>query len=323
MTTEQKRQRSLLANKVRWDKERDNPYPKAMKSGVLVLGDIQIPCAVLADGRRVLSETGVRNALGSRGAQSVIVKKQSIIDGAEIPVFLAATTIKPLVIHRLSSAPFVPIKYRRGIRVVTAYPAEILPEVCEIWLDARDKGMLRGDMQAGRAQKAEMLMRALAKVGITALVDEATGYQEERDRTELQKLLSKYINEEYMKWQARFPRAFYRELFRLFGWKFDPSSVKRPALLGKFTNDYVYSQLPPGILDELRDKNPVVDSRGTRKKCHHQFLTSDIGIPHLDKHITNLLTLMRASKDLAQFKELYATLQSNSDIPVVAKSIII
>mgnify|MGYP003561277120 CR=1 FL=1 len=52
-------------------------------------------------------------------------------------------------------------------------------------------------------------MRAFARVGITALVDEATGYQYERENDELQKILKAYISEELLPWQKRFPDIFY------------------------------------------------------------------------------------------------------------------
>lgn len=305
LTAEQRVERSKNAVKVRWENDAINGGTlKAKYSGELKIGDMTIPCAVLEDGRRVLSETGIANAMGSHGGHAKLLKKQAKLGGAEIPVFLASSAIDINKINRLTEGLLSKVRYRKGRQVYTGYTAEVLPEVCEIWLNARDSGLLTLESQLNRAKKAEVLIRALAKVGINALVDEATGYQEERDRTELQKLLSKYISEEYMQWQKRFPQIFYREAFRLFGWKFDPSSVKRPILLGKFTNDYVYDQLPEGVLEELRKKNPPDDS-GNRKQRHHQFLTSEVGIPHLDKHLTGLILLMRASSDIIEFKRLY------------------
>ena len=49
------------------------------------------------------------------------------------------------------------------------------------------------------AYRAEILMRGLAHVGIVALVDEATGYLEIRNRKSLQELLDKYL----LPYQAR------------------------------------------------------------------------------------------------------------------------
>jgi hypothetical protein len=79
------------------------------------------------------------------------------------------------------------------------YRAELLPKVCDLFLEARQLDMLTVQ-QAEIAEKCEMLVRALAKVGIVALVDEATGYQQDGDRDELHRLLSVYLSEEKLAW---------------------------------------------------------------------------------------------------------------------------
>ena len=50
--------------------------------------------------------------------------------------------------------------------------------------------------------------RRLANVGIIALVDEATGYQEVRDRVALQEVLKKYITGALYEWAQTFPLSF-------------------------------------------------------------------------------------------------------------------
>ena len=145
-------------------------------------------------------------------------------------------------------------------------------------------------------------MRSLAKVGIVALIDEATGYQYDRDRTELQRILEAYIAQEFLPWAKRFPDEFYIEMFRLRGWDYH-GRAKSP-LVGKLTNELIYERLPDGVLEELRTKNPK-SSEGHRLKRHHQFLTTDTGVPHLDKHITSVIVLMKACDNWAQFERLF------------------
>ena len=147
-------------------------------------------------------------------------------------------------------------------------------------------------------------MRGLAHVGIIALVDEATGYQYDRSRDDLHRILAAYISEELMPWAQRFPDSFYKELFRLRGWQYNPPSLKRPKMVGKLTAQLVYEQLPPGVLARLREKNPVVRS-GYRRHKHHQFLTDDIGDTHLEKQLVSVTTLMRVSPDWKTFKTLF------------------
>lgn len=87
-------------------------------------------------------------------------------------------------------------------------------------------------------------------------------------------------------------------------WEYNPASVKRPGVVGKFTNQLVYEQLPPGILDELRAKNPK-DDAGRRRARHHQYLTHEVGHPHLEGQITKVVTLMQASDNWPMFKRLF------------------
>ncbi len=110
--------------------------------------------------------------------------------------------------------------------------ATILRKVCEVWLKAREYNALQAS-QLPKAQKVELFMRYLADIGITALVDEATGYQYDRERDELQKILKAYISEDLLPWQKTFPDVFYKELFRLNGWDFTVNGIKKkPGVIG-------------------------------------------------------------------------------------------
>ena len=105
-----------------------------------------------------------------------------------------------------------------------------------------------------------------------ALVDEATGYQETRDRKALQSILDKYLCKELAAWSETFPDEFYKELFRLRGWQCRGMKINRPSVVGRYTNDIIYERLAPGILDELIERNPE-DEKGQPKHRHHQWLT--------------------------------------------------
>ena len=146
-----------------------------------------------------------------------------------------------------------------------------------------------------------MLVRALAKVGIVALVDEATGFQVDRDRDELHRLLAVYLAEERLAWAKRFPDEFYRQIYRLKGWSWPVGKAKTP-LLGHITNNIVYERLPPGVLIKLQEINPTLEETKRRRWKHHQFLSEDVGQPDLRDHILQLLPLMRVSKNWEAFK---------------------
>lgn len=271
--------------------------PTATYEGSLRIGETDLPVAVLQDGTRVLISRAFLKALGRpwKGTYS----------HTERPNFIDAKNLDEFISSELEEV-LAPIEYRniRGQKV-QGFRAQLLPLVCEVYLKARDTGKLT-KQQDSVARQAEMLMRALSRVGIIALVDEATGYEKARARSELQKILSAYIAPELLPWEKRFPSSFYEELHRVRGWKYAPGSNARNAYIGKLTNKLIYEQLPPGVLDELRSKNPVDPIRKRRKKTHHEFLTPEIGHPHLEKQILVVTTLLSISDNWTEFTRVFS-----------------
>ncbi|MGH3305049.1 MAG: P63C domain-containing protein [Streptosporangiaceae bacterium] len=135
------------------------------------------------------------------------------------------------------------------------YKAEILPMVCEVYLDAKNAGVPTKNQMAAAAA-AEVLIRGPARVGIIALVDEATGYQEVRARRELEKILEMYVQEQFRPSVRTFPDEFFREIYKLHGWEFKPGQTQRTPQVGKIIKHYIYGQLPEGVLAELEQLNP-------------------------------------------------------------------
>jgi hypothetical protein len=272
-------------------------------SNVLDLGGVKLPCAVIEGPngvQRVLSENGITNAiLGSRSGASKRLKKAAEEGGMPIPLFVAPSQLKPFITQDLVEGPLQPIDYVDGDRVVRAYDASILVAVCGVWLKAREKGALQ-KQQLAKAQNAEALTLALADTGIVALIDEATGYQDERARDALAKIFATFLAKERQKWALTFPIDFYREIYRLRGWKFEPWNTKRPSVVAHWTDDFVYDRLAPGLTEELRVKNPVADG-GRRTHKHHQWFNPERGHPKLREHIAGVIALLRASEDWKTF----------------------
>ncbi len=308
MTQDQRKERAQVAAAARWQPVGEG-IPKATHRGELKIDGTVIPCAVLDNGKRVLSEFGITMALlGSRSGASKRLKKTHEEAGAPMPIFLAPNILKDFIDEDLRNGPFSQITYVDGKRTVNGYDANLLPAVCDVWLRARSAGALQ-KQQLEKAQKAEMLMRGLAKVGIIALVDEATGYQANRDRDELQRFLALYLSEERLKWAKMFPDEYYKQLFRLWGWNYSPLSVKRPRLVGRLTNQLVYEKLPANALEELRRLNPVKNKKtGRREAAHFQHLSSDIGQTDLRDHLLQLIAIMRVSANKAAFQKNFSRL---------------
>lgn len=297
LTADERKEIAKKGAEARW------AAPKALYVGELSIGELTIDCAVLPDGTRVLSQRGVGRALGrSYGGKDFRVSGDEDA-GGKLPFFMNANTLKPFISSELAALVSKPIPYRheQGGGVAHGISASALPQICEVWLKAREAGGLT-KVQLPMAAKAEIIMRGLAHIGITALVDEATGYQEVRDKQALQAILDQYLRKELAAWAKRFPDEFYSQMFRLKGWqrKDLSSPSRRPGAAGMYTNDLVYERLAPNILAELEARNPK-DAKGNRRGKHHQLLTDDVGHPALAQHLHALIALMRASPSWDQF----------------------
>ncbi|MDO8617121.1 MAG: P63C domain-containing protein [Dehalococcoidia bacterium] len=306
LSPERRQEIAREAAKERWNREIgdvSNDIPKAEFPGELEIGELTIPCAVLDNGMRVLSERGVTQALGGKRGGSHWKRQKALPDGTRLPVFLSATNLAPFIRPSLRMALSNPVRYK-GKSAGFGYEATLIPEICEVLLEARRKKAL-APSQEHLAERAEVLMGGLARVGIIALVDAATGYEKVRDRAELRRILEAYISKELLPWSRRFPSEFYEEMFRLRGWSYSPPQPKRPRLIGKLTNQLVYDKLPRGVLGELKRLNPV-GRTGRRQHKFHQFLTGDVGNPHLANQILAVTTLMKAAPAWGAFKKMFA-----------------
>jgi len=265
--------------------------------GTLRIGDRDLDCAVLEDGTRVLNQRKMLIALERTGG----ARRGA---GARRAPFLSAANLQPFITAELRQMAEHPIVYRTETGgLAHGYNAEALVLICEAYLSAREeRALTRNQLPVARA--AEMLMRGLARIGIVALIDEATGYQEVRARFELQQILEAYVQAELRPWVKLFPNEFFEEVYRLKGWEYRPGTSKRTPYVGKLINKYVYEQLPPGVLDELQRINPRTP-KGYRSHKHHQFLTADTGNPQLDKQISTVTTLMRISQNKSEFEMLF------------------
>ena len=213
---------------------------------------------------------------------------------------LAASNLKPFISKALVTAS-TPVSFQAPSRgpIAHGFRAELLPQVCEVYLKAREAGALLTS-QEHIAIQAEVFIRALATVGVIALVDEVTGYQNVREKRALAEILEEFIAKELRPWTRTFPPEFYSEIFRLKDWP-GPDGVKRPSVIGNYTTDLVYDRLAPGVLDELKKINPPV-SPGRRRHKHHQWLTGDVGHPKLKEHLIGVMALMRAASNWTVFK---------------------
>jgi len=304
-------ERALIASeaaKARWatQVEPTPDMPRVIEgySSFLDLAGTKLPCAVVEGPngiQRVLSENGITQAiLGTRSGASKRLKRAAGDGGALLPLFVAPSQLKPFITNDLLDGPLRPLDYVDNGRVVRGYDASILVAVCSVWLKARSEGALQ-KQQLPKAQQAEDLTLALADTGVAALIDEATGYQDDRAKDALARIFATFLAKERQKWALTFPLDFYKEIYRLRGWKFEPWNTKRPSVVASWTDDFVYDRLAPGLTEELRIKNPVADT-GRRTHKHHQWFNTDKGHPKLKEHIAGVIALLRAAENWESFK---------------------
>lgn len=143
---------------------------------------------------------------------------------------MTGKALEPFVGAELRAVIESPIRFKTPAwMAANAYDAQILADICDAVLTARAEGKLQ-KQQAHIAHQCEILMRGFARVGIIALVDEVTGYQKDRARDALAKILEAYVTKELQPWIRTFDPDYYEHMFRLRGLSYPPEKTNyRPG----------------------------------------------------------------------------------------------
>lgn len=267
----------------------------------LRIGDVEIPCYVLEDGTRVLSQRGLQAGIGmslsgpsKAGEQRIATFLLSIARKSNENNDLAARC------NAIANGMLQPIQFVApgGGRSVHGYEATVLADLCDVILEARKEAGALHAAQAHIAEQCEILVRGFARVGIIALVDEATGYQKDRAKDALAKILEAFVAKEIQPYVKTFPSDYYEHLFRLRGLQYPPQKANyRPQYFGCLTNDIVYRRLAPGLLAEIKERAKKDDKKGRL----HQRLTNEVGHPKLREHLASVVTVMKLSDTYTDF----------------------
>jgi hypothetical protein len=281
----------------------------ATHGGEIVLGNNAIPCFVLEDGTRVLSGRRMQEAL-----RMVDVEEGKQTSGTRLQRYFNQKSLERFIYQGKELGHYDPLEcYWKG-KKISGYEATVLVDICDAFLEARKELKNLPSRQKIIADQCEILVRGFARVGIVALIDEATGYQYDRERFELQKILNAYVLDEAAKWQIMFGLDFYKQIYRLWGVPFTPQNIRRkPKFIAVLTNKYIYSQLPSGVYEKVKENNPKTD-KGNYKHKHHQYLTTDIGREHQKKVIHEVTAIASISDNKEQFNKLYERKYSTEPI---------
>lgn len=248
--------------------------------GTLQMGNLELECHVLNDGRRVLTAREIVRAL--RGTRSNPPSVQRYFDA--LPDYRPGMFDDRSMQFRMPGLP----------QIASGYESTVLIDMCDMYITADENGALKSNQQ-GLADMSWVIMRACSKVGIEALIDEATGYQEIREKRALQVKLQAFIADDMQTWVKTFPDEFWEELARLEGIRYQ--ARHRPLRWGGYVMKYIYSGIDPDVAAELKKRNP----NPHYKQNLHQLLR-DYGKDKLHQQLGGVIAIMRECKDMAEFR---------------------
>ncbi len=278
---------------------------KVWGKGPVKIFDVDLDCYILADGTAVLNKGKMMKAIGRAW------KGQS---RTELPNFIGAVNLQPFVLsnpellERLEG-----IEFYDGTKLISGYHADILPLVCNVYLEARQQGKLTKS-QEPIAQQCEMLLRSFARVGIVALIYEQLGFERYKNPDALRLLIESYFAVEIRQWSREFPDELYAQLDRIYGNE-RTTSRNRPMYYANFTRKYIYEPVEKGlVLKELDVRNPR-NQKGQRRNRHHSLLDEERGLPKLRAMIWQVTGILKTSANKRRFENSYARMMGQPYTP--------
>jgi len=259
--------------------------PLSLFQGELKIGDVTFPAHVLDDGRRVISQREVVGLLTGHVKGGI----QRYLGASSISRFVDPKRIAEKTVEFL-----IPGNQARAL----GYEGTLLVEICDAYLKARDENLLTSQ-QLHLAKKADIIIRACAKVGIIALIDEATGYQKVREKNALRLKLQAFIAEDMQEWARMFPEEFFLELARLENVHYSPRN--RPLRWGRYVMAFVYYAFDRDVAQELKRRTPDPHYRQNL----HQWLR-ELGREKVSAQLYQVLGIMKTCRDMAEFRKKFA-----------------
>jgi len=242
--------------------------PKAIATGTLFDGQLDV--YVLDDGRRVLSQRGALRAL--RG-------KTSGPGNGDLGRLLARL---PKRFADLAAVPEIEFDLpERGGAI--GREVDWFSDVLDAYVEAFMAGELKAS-QESIARNGHRIQRAVHKIGWTALVDEATGYQYHRHERALERAVKVMLRDQPGEWQLMWDQRVVQAFCSLYGHRFDggtiPQWLRSPM---RKAYDFVMGS---EVMVALKERNPEPSSSTSN---HHSHFT-----PEADKLFREELRIMVA-----------------------------
>ncbi len=261
----------------------ETPLVKVTHYGTVHFGaDVECEALVLSTGERGFNRHQVMQVVGLHKDSKADRFRSFLAEIAPNALTLLDKKGSQVVMPSGQKANFVPCD------VITDFAAGVIRQAVTGKLHPQRQGLI---------EPCLAIQESLAKVGISALIDEATGYQYHRAPDALQDLFTRLLRNTASDWERRFHPEFYEALYHLFGWYYDPARPNKPKpfIVGKITLQWVYEPVfPAEILIEIKER------QGSNKM--HQWLTTEGGLRLLEQQRDAVMMIARVSIDHRDFE---------------------
>lgn len=268
--------------------------PKVIRSGVLEIFN-DLPCYVLSDGQRVFRLSNLTKALRDKEHG----KFGNYLAASNIVKYLPER-LRPLTDEFHDRTPQGVMEFEFDDKIEKGYNSEDFMDVCSAFVTANLNNEKLSEAQQEIVRNANKFILATAKIGIVALIDEATGYQAERNSKELQLKMKYFLTDDdkAKEWERTFPNELWYEFGRLTDWK--GSLKKRPKYWGKLVNALIYDLLDKDIAGYLR-KNKV--PKYNKHIKYFQWF-NEYGTKQLNQHIWQVIGMAKLCRNMNELKHL-------------------
>jgi hypothetical protein len=256
--------------------------PFAKWRGKIDLGGNELDCYVLNNEQRVIASGSTTRAIAN-------VERGSLID------YIGQRALNDYIDKERIMSETIRFSIPGTQWVAIGITTEHFEMICRGYVEALYKGVSLTERQREIAVRCAMLTAGLARTGLDALVDEATGYQYERAEDALQVRLRAFIAEELRAWEKTFPDELWEEFGRLTGWR-TPLQT-RPKWWGKLVTELIYDTLDEDVANYLRENKPAPGVRW------HRMLTENYGVRQLVSRCYEVVGMAKTCHDMRELRQ--------------------
>ncbi len=280
--------------------------PKALCTGEDTFNGIKLVAAILDDDDRthLFSERSLANAFGFKGSATYWEKRKA--GAAVLPSYLSNSLLKDYITADLVDKLAAAVSYLSTSKIVaTGVEATALPLICDVFVRAGNANPSNDALRIA-GERAYKIILAFSQFGVLKYVEQITGYRYTDEGTIITNELKEWgVSPTILDWQREFQIDFYRNIYRLKNWPFNPNTVKRTQVIGTYTNQYVYNYLPNDVFKWIKENTPKSKS-GNYTKRLFQSLDEKRGKELLRNQLVAVTTMLKLARSWQEFKDLFA-----------------